>query len=66
MQYFLDYKAYLCVKHSVAVPAPANDVLEANSEIPTSRGARRGGQGGALAPPWKLGCQEFFTFKFAK
>ena len=31
-----------------------------------TRGARKGGQGGALAPPWKLRCQESFMFKFAK
>ena len=30
-----------------------------------ARGARKGGQGGALAPPWKLRCQESFMFKFA-
>ena len=30
------------------------------------RGARKGGQGGASAPPWKLRCQVFFVFKFAK
>ena len=30
------------------------------------RGARKGGQGGASAPPWKLRCQVLFVFKFAK